>query len=206
MYSANTINTTEKLVCGDVYHVYNKAVGSELLFRTSLDYEYFLKKMSRFILPIANIYAYCLIPNHFHVLLKLKQSEEIPQLSKIDEERYPEFLLTTFGNFFNSYSKSYNKKYERHGRLFVQPFKRKSVEDDDYFIVLVNYIHRNPLHHGLVKHYGLWKYSSYSAYLIESPSQLSRKEVLDYFKSPTEFIDYHEENRVKPGMEALYLE
>ncbi len=57
---------------GETYHVYNKSVGGVLLFKSSNDYFYFLKKLERYILPIADIYAYCLIPNHFHFLLKIK--------------------------------------------------------------------------------------------------------------------------------------
>ena len=194
------------LVCGETFHIYNRAIGSELLFRTDDDYQYFLRKISRFILPIANIYAYCLIPNHFHLLLMIKEPDQIVGLAKLDEEDYSKYLSSIFGNFFNSYSKSYNKIYNRQGRLFIQPFKRKSVEEEDYFVILVNYIHRNPLHHGLVQHYEHWKYSSYSSYISNGPSKLDRKEVLDYFESLDTFVEYHEENKIKPGMDRFYLE
>ncbi len=206
MSYSKTINRKETLVCGHTYHVYNKAVGSELLFRTDQDYVFFLEKLSRFVLKIADIYAYCLIPNHFHILLKIKEPNEIPALLKINEDDYSSYLTNIFGNFFNSCSKSYNKTYQRQGRLFMQPFKRILVEDGDYFVVLVNYIHRNPLHHGLVRHFSDWKYSSYRTFLSNKNTQIDRKEVLNYFDSVADFIEYHEENKTKPGVDALFLE
>jgi len=200
------INRTETLVCGEVYHVYNKAVGSELLFKTDEDYEHFLKKIERFILPVANIYAYCLIPNHFHLMLRIKEPNDIPRLQRISEDEYSNFLLQVFGNFFNSYSKSFNKLYNRTGRLFFQPFKRIMVEDEDYFVLLVNYIHRNPIHHGLVKQLSDWKYSSYKTIISDKPTRLDRVEVLSFFDSIQDFFLFHEENKQKPGVEKFYCE
>jgi len=194
-------NRIATLECGETYHIYNKAVGNELLFRTSDDYEYFLEKLSRFVLKVANIYAYCLIPNHFHILIKIKEPNEIPALAKIYEEDYSSYLLKIFSNFFNSYSKSYNKIHQRHGRLFFQSFKRILVEDEDYLLVLINYIHRNPLHHGLVKQFSEWKYSSYMTFLSKKYTKVNRREVLNYFDSLSDFVKYHKENRTKPGMD-----
>ena len=93
------INRTETLVCGEVYHVYNKAVGSELLFKTDEDYEHFLKKIERFILPVANIYAYCLIPNYFHLMLRIKEPNDIPGLQRIGEDEYSNFLYKYSATF-----------------------------------------------------------------------------------------------------------
>lgn len=52
------------------YHIFNRAVGDELLFREDIDYTYFLNKIERFILPVADLISYCLIPNHFHLFIK----------------------------------------------------------------------------------------------------------------------------------------
>ena len=199
-------NRQERLICGETYHIYNKTVGGELLFRTDIDYGFFLKKMERFILPVAIIYAYCLLPNHFHIMLKIKEEQDILPLRKIDDEKHTEYITRTFGNFFQSYSKSVNKTYNRQGRLFLQPFKRIVVNDEDYFILLVNYIHRNPIHHGLVEVLNDWKYSSYRAYLSNKPTKIDRNEVLSFFGSLKEFVRFHEENKIKPGSEKYYLE
>ena len=206
MINKKTINRKETLICGEIYHIYNKVVGSELLFKTDADYKLFLQKLDRFTLPVANVYAYCLIPNHFHLMLKIKEPNEIPGLQKISEDEYSKHLTHVFGNFFNSYSKSFDKLYSRTGRLFFQPFKRIMVEDEDYFILLVNYIHRNPIHHGLVKQLSDWKYSSYKTIISNKPTKLDRIEVLSFFDSVQDFILFHEENKQKPGTENLYLE
>ena len=206
MNPLKTINRLETLVCGEVYHIYNKSVGNELLFKSAIDYEHFLSKMKRFILPIADIYTYCLIPNHFHFMLKIKEADKIPKLQRISEDVYSKYLLHVFGSFFNSYSKSYNKMHNRIGRLFFQPFKRIMVEDEDYFILLVNYIHRNPIHHGLVKQLSDWKYSSYNSIISNKSTQLDWEEVISFFGSVKDFIVFHEENKQQPGIEKFYLE
>ncbi len=201
-----SIDRQEKLICGETYHIYNKTVGSELLFKSDEDYKYFLKKLERFILPIAIIYTYCLIPNHFHLMLKIKETEKIPQLQRISDEEHSDYIIRTFGNFFQSYSKSFNKTYKRKGRLFIQPFKRILVDDEDYFVLLVNYIHRNPIHHGLVKELKDWRYSSFVTFLSVKPTNIDREEVLSFFNSLEEFIQFHEENKTKPGGEKYFLE
>ncbi len=191
------VNKEETLSCGETYHIYNRAVGDELLFKSEKDYEYFIKKLKRFIIPIANIFAYCLIPNHFHLLLKIKESDYISGLHNIEEKEYSKFITKVFGNFFNSYSKSYNKVHKRKGRLFIQPYKRIVVEDEYYFRILVNYIHRNPIHHGLVLNFSDWKYSSYSIILSNKTTFIDNEEVLSFFNSKEEFIEFHNENKVR---------
>ncbi len=199
-------NNEEPLVCGEVYHIYNKSVGNELLFKTDKDYEFFMKKLKRFILPISNLYAYCLIPNHFHFLLKIKEFEAIPDL--INDEKETEYLTQKFSSFFISYSRSFNNAHKRLGRLFLQPFKRKLVDDEDYYVYMVTYIHRNPIHHGLVSNYSDWKYSSYNLFLQETKNsiEIDKEEVLGYFYTLNDFIEFHRDNKIKPGIEDYFLE
>ncbi|MCF6169443.1 MAG: hypothetical protein L3J66_00510 [Bacteroidales bacterium] len=196
-------NQSEVLLFGETYHIYNKTVGNELMFKTENDYQYFLNKLTRFILPISNIYAYCLMPNHFHLLLGIKERNTISNLLPIENERS---ILRKFTNFFISYSKSFNKVHQRQGRLLLQSFKRILVEDGDYFTSLINYIHRNPIHHGMVTNYVDWKYSSYNAFLSDNKTSIDKTEVLAYFDSLEDFVTFHEENRIKPEAEKYYLE
>jgi len=197
------VNQSETLSFGETYHIYNKTVGNELMFKTENDYQYFLNKLTRFILPISNIYAYCLIPNHFHLLLGIKEMDTISNLLHIENENS---ILRKFTNFFISYSKSFNKAHRRQGRLLLQSFKRILVEDGDYFTSLINYIHRNPIHHGIVTNYMDWKYSSYNAFLSDYKTNIDKAEVLAYFDSLEDFVTFHEENKIKPGTEKYYLE
>jgi putative transposase len=203
---SKTTNKLEKLHCGSTYHIYNKAISHEKLFLISDDYFYFLKKLNRYILPVANIIAYCLIPNHFHLLVTIKDRENIPR-SLLKGKVNPDQLVSkSFSNLFNSYTKSFNIVHNRAGRLFLYLFKRILVENEDYFACLINYIHRNPVHHGIVKNYDDWKYSSYHAYLSELPTHINRKEGLSLFSSLDDFIRFHQENKSVQGIEKYYFE
>jgi len=71
---------------------------------------------------------------------------------------------------------------------------------------LINYIHRNPIHHGYIDDYSKWEYSSYNSCLSKKPTKINRKAVLSFFYSKQDFIKFHEENKTKPGMEEYYLE
>ena len=189
---------------GETYHVFNKSVGGVLLFKTSDDYFYFLKKTERYILPIADIYAYCLIPNHFHFLLKIKEFDK--QINNQKKEHDTQWLTKTFSNFFASYSRSCNNIYKRQGRLFLQAFKRIKVEDMGYFTELVAYIHRNPIHHGIVSDFSKWKYSSYNSYLSKKESNIDRQEVMSYFDSLEDFVEFHNNTKKEYEYRKYYLE
>ena len=195
----------ELLDFGEIYHIYNRAVGNELLFITKADYIFFLKKLDRFILPIANIYSYCLIPNHFHLLIKIKEAYDFPDKgNRTTENSSSKELNQPFSNLFNSYSKSFNKIHNRMGRLFIQPFKRIKVETDNYTRILINYIHRNPIHHGITKNFEDWKYSSYNACISDIGTKIDRQQVLSYFGSIKAFIKFHEENK-SPNDNKIYF-
>lgn len=201
------VNKEEKLDLGKFYHLYNKALGKELLFRNQHDYFFFLSKLKRFIIPVAEVYTYCLIPNHFHLLIKTRLEEDFSERIKTrSSESNRNLFHQSFSNFFNSYSKSYNKAHKRAGRLFLYPFKRILVDKEDYLLYLINYIHRNPIHHGLVKNFADWKYSSYNTILSNKSTKIERSNILQLFGSINDFIVFHEQNKTKSGMEKYYLE
>lgn len=182
------------------YHIYNRAVGNEKLFLSDNDYRQFLKKYGRYILPVADTYAYCLLPNHFHFLLRTKDENEIdlrkPNLTGRNRPvRFNSSDLTqSFSNFFNSYAKSFNKVHNRLGNLFNRPFKRIHVDSESYFTLLVYYIHRNAIHHGYVNSFADWEYSSYKAFVSDKMTQLKTGEVLTWFGGRNEFVNFHQEN------------
>jgi len=114
---------TNPLLPEHIYHIYNHANGNENLFREDENYGYFLQRYWEFIDPIAEIYAYCLMPNHFHLMVKIRREDEISEyfkLSKnlIDVEDLSGLISKQFSNLFNAYSKAFNKKYSRRGSLF----------------------------------------------------------------------------------------
>jgi len=129
--------------CGYIYHIYSHANGKDLLFVEDSNYQNFLDRLSKYISPVAEIYAYCLMPNHFHLLVRFKDLEN----NKVANEH--QYLMKPFSNFLNSYAKAYNKRYNRRGALFLDFLKRKRVQDEKYLLKLLHYIHNNPVHHGL---------------------------------------------------------
>lgn len=183
------MSNTESFEYGYVYHIYTHANGKDLIFREDENYKYFLSKLLKYIIPIAEIYGYCLMPNHFHLLMRFKNSD---QVSNEDEHKY---LMRQFSNLLNGYAKAYNKKYKRKGSLFLDFLKRKRVDDERYLIKLLHYIHNNPVNHGFVEGINDWKYSSYHSYIrLAKESKIERKEMMQYFDTIKDFVEYHKSN------------
>lgn len=194
------------LIPGYYYHIYNHSIGSEQVFREDKNYRFFLKKIKKYILPIADIYSYCLMPNHFHLLVKLKDEEELQllesfpkfeTLEKSDsdisqrEKLSSDYISKQYANLFSSYTQSYNKEYKRRGSLFIKNFKRKRIKDESYFLRVVNYIHFNPVNHGFVDRPADWEYSSYNAIISKSKTLVKRNEVLEWFGGLANFMYCH---------------
>ncbi|WP_265132472.1 transposase [Chryseobacterium oranimense] len=183
------MSNTENFEYEYVYHIYSHANGRDLIFREEENYKYFLDKLVKYIVPIAEIYAYCLMPNHFHLLVRFKSEDQIPNE---DEHKY---LMKQFSNLLNGYAKAYNKRYHRKGSLFLDYLKRKRVNDNTYLIKLFHYIHNNPVNHGFVEDIKDWKYSSYHSYInLAKESKIERTEMMQYFDTVNDFIEYHQSN------------
>ena len=159
---------------GKYYHIYNRGINSDILFKENDNYNYFLKLYDTHIEPIAETFAWCLMNNHFHFLIRVKEIEEINTKNRIQP-------FQSFSNLFNAYTKAFNKKYNRHGALFERPFRRKEVNYDTYFQNLIVYIHNNPVHHNICDHPLEYAWSSYISCLSNKPTKLKRKEVIDIF-------------------------
>ncbi len=180
---------------GETYHIFNHANGNENLFAEEKNYDFFLSKLATYILPVCDIYAYCLMPNHFHLMVKIKEENELCLLWK------KEFSITeleikvskSFSNLFSSYAQSFNKVYKRIGSLFIPSMKKELINDDDYFLKIVHYIHANPVHHGFRLRMEDWKHSSYKIFLSTAPTKLKRDFVLNEFNGIDQFILYHQQ-------------
>ena len=105
------MQTTQPLEYGKYYHIYNRGINSDILFKETGNYEHFLKLYDIHIEPMAETYAWCLMKNHFHFLIRIKEVEEI----KLEKNILPS---QSFSNLFNAYTKAFSKKYNRHGALF----------------------------------------------------------------------------------------
>ena len=160
------------------YHFYNRTINNEIAFQENENYLYFLDKYRKYIVPHVTTVAYCLLPTHFHFLIKI-QTNHIPTLTK------------NIGIFLSSYSKAINKSRQRHGSLFQQHSKAILVDDEKYLLTLVNYIHQNPIRAKLIKELESWPYSSYPDLSGKRNGTLPCREIVDsYFKSSDEFIAY----------------
>lgn len=187
-----------QFVSGEYYHIYNRGNSRQNIFRHSRDYERFMallflsNSIHSFNIKnlgvknpfdtdrekqLVNILAYCLMPNHFHILL-----------TPLEDINASAFML----KLGTGYSMFFNKKYNRTGSLFEGSFKSRHVHEDTYFRYLFAYIHLNPLKlidshwkdHGLrdrdeaLSHITSYRYSSLPEYLISrgEPSRKARKE------------------------------
>lgn len=176
------------------YHIYNHSNGNENLFLSDKNYQFFLKKYAEHIYPACQTYAYCLMPNHFHLLVKVRSEEEIKTLLSLKDEveLNDKFISKRFSNLFSSYTQAFNKMYERKGSLFLKNFKRKEVNNEAYFTKLIHYIHFNPVHHGFIKNIDAWEWSSFRAFTSKQKSLLERDEVLKWFSGEKEYLKFHQ--------------
>ena len=189
-------NYHELMIPGHYYHVFNRAVGNERLFRYHGNYFFFLQQFEKYIFPIAEVYCYCLLPNHFHFLIRIKPVEELRELrgfQSLPEYKISYRLSKQFSNLFNSYARSYNNMFERKGTLFTRAFKRLISTDNLYLTKLVYYIHANPVQHGYCKSIPHWYYSSYRKILYKSAGPLQRERVLDWFGGLRSFKMAHQQ-------------
>lgn len=197
----------EPLLPNHYYHIYNHAVGNENLFRKEDNYIYFLQKHTQYIHPIAQTFAYCLMPNHFHFLIKIRSLEEITEHYKalkgkqeheITNLNVADFNIQQFSNFFNAYAKAYNTVFDRKGSLFVDKVKRKLVYDEQYLTTLIVYIHKNPIHHGFCNEISRWNFSSYHSILSQSSTKIERNAVLNLFGGGELFVEAHQKEWIFP--------
>mgnify|MGYP001217530375 CR=1 FL=1 len=193
------------------YHIYNRGNNRENIFIEERNYEYFMALYAKYIDPVAETFAYCLLRNHFHVLLRVKSEVEIIETLMVSSDVKKTlkvscsqekplgsilgegFVSKQFSDFFNAYAKSINKAYNRTGSLFQHPFGRVMVTSDRQFWAAVRYIHQNPQKHKFVDDFRDWKWSSYGTMLSEKPTRLSRGAVMEWFGNRDEYLSLHAE-------------
>ena len=151
---------------GKYYHLFNRGNNRENIFFDEENFIFFLKQFKNYMLPCIDVFAYCLMPNHFHLFIRVN-----------DVSAFQKGIR----NFLISYSKAINKKYDRVGSLFQGRYKISEIISDSYYTRIVTYIHQNPLTANLVNDLRDYKYSSYPAYLSDKQTMLTRSEVLDWF-------------------------
>lgn len=188
------------------YHIFNQGNNKENIFYKQENYHYFLKKYDAYMSNYLETYAYCLLPDHFHILARVKNILlPLKTGTKIYKEA-TQIVSEAFRRFFTSYSKSINKQEDRNGSLFQKNFRRREVDNEAYFSYLIYYIHTNPLRHKIFNNFEEYPYSSYSRMLIDKPSKLQKQEVMNWFGSKDAFIKFHKSQQDCKSIKHLMIE
>ena len=195
-------NVLKEYQLGGYYHIYNRGVDKQDIFRGDLDYKTFLSYLKTYLSPeevnlqgeslqapsrkLKNYFGeitllcYCLMPNHFHLLVKQRSDHGI--------DHFMRSLSTKYVRYFNSH-------YHRLGPLFQGPYKAVRVTNENQFIYLSKYIHRNPV--SLVtykespRRLEEYKYSSYANYLLKfNQPWVESKEILSLFSRSVPSLTY----------------
>lgn len=183
-------------VNGQFYHIYNRGVEKRTTFENRSDKNRFLSSMIYYQLEgpkpkysnsikrkfsknsenkVVDIVCFCLMPNHFHILLK-----------QIKDNGITEFT----SKLTNSYTRYFNTKHDRVGPLFQGEFKAVLVESNEQLLHLSRYIHLNPLVAYLVKDLDLYEWSSYSEYRSGQPGICAKEDILAFFESPNKYSEF----------------
>ena len=176
---------------GQYYHIFNRGVNRTDIFIEDRNYVYFMQLFARYIEPVAETFAYCLLPNHFHFLVRIR-SDRLGLLNRVGLNPLSHREVSqAFNHWLSAYAKAINKAVGRTGSLFQHHFGRLPVTSDRYFLALIHYIHFNPQKHGLMNDFRGWPHSSYPSLLSEKPTRLERDVVLDWFGGPERLREFH---------------
>lgn len=179
----------EPFVAGNYYHIFNRGVNSENLFKEKRNYYYFLQQYQFYCADVLETYTYVLLKNHFHMLVYVKEAKAVPR--KDGRGMYTPDASKQLSHFFNSYAQSINKSCNRTGPLFESPFERKLINDNSYLTSVIYYCHYNPQLHGFVTDFKLWEFSSYHSMLNENETLLASSKVLSWFGGKSQFEQAH---------------
>jgi len=163
------------------YHVFNRS--NETVFYNRENYIFFLGKIREHILPYADVLSYCLMPNHFHIILTVKpDGVKFFKTKQIEEMQ---LLSRAIGTVLSSYTQALNKQLGRRGSLFAHKTKSKILNDakNDYALNCFMYVHQNPILAKLVDKIEDWEYSSFQDYIgCRKGTLINKKLALDIFQ------------------------
>lgn len=181
---------------GKYYHVYNRGNNKEKLFYCTEDYDIFIKKYHHYLGTHIDTYAYCLLPNHFHLLIRIHDDQ-------IESES---IVSNQFRKLFISYVKRVNSQKCRTGCLLTRNYRRVEICHESYLRNLILYIHNNPVKHGLVNNLIHYPYSSFNDYFLKKTSGSLQTEVLEWFDGWENFLEHHRTVDHDEGLNSLISE
>ncbi len=142
-----------RFVANEIYHIYNRGNNRNEIFFNKKNYSYFLNKLRDHFLVHFDLLAYCLMPNHFHLLALSKES--------IVNKK----AIASFALILSSYSQGINKQEKRTGSIFQKKTKAKSLGTNiSYLGACLRYIHQNPCKAKLADKFEDWEFSSFRDY------------------------------------------
>ena len=194
----------ERLEEGNYYHIYNRGINSQNIFQNQINYPYFLERFYEYTKEVFDTLAYCLLKNHYHFLVYVKENIIVPRKDGNGNIRLVAYKQ--LGHFLNAYAQSYNEVYKRTGSLFEKPFKRKPIESEEHLTSVVLYIHNNAAHHGFVQDFRKWPHSSFHDLIADTPTFLNRQKVMELFGGKEEFMRAHLDMCSFKGLEGWGLE
>ncbi len=155
---------------GKYYHVYNRAKNGDPLFENEEACRFFLKLYQAHVCPVAETYAYCLMHDHLHLLIRIR-----------DEAGGS--LYKPFAMLFNSYTKGYNRHNGREGRIFKFKLKRVEIRNPGYIREMIRCVNQDPWRHGVTENPAQYRFSSFRATLTNGPSMVAKEKVMECFAS-----------------------
>ncbi|MDX9696104.1 MAG: hypothetical protein RBT49_09960 [Bacteroidales bacterium] len=196
---------------GKYYHIYNRGNNYEDLFINEEDYLHFLFIYEIYISSIADTFAWCLMKNHFHFLVRIKEEKEIGFLNSeniksedasvkwktyfpdVQDKKFNKKPTPTnqFKHLFNAYTRWFNISHDRISSLFEKNFKRKVITNEKQLKNLIVYIHNNPVNHGFAESILEYPWTSYLELITQEPTILKRGQVLGYFDNVENFKFVH---------------
>jgi len=163
------------LVDGSVYHIINRGNGAQVVFHKNTDYEAFIDIMKEAKIQYSlNIFAYCLMPNHFHMVLMPHQAQNL--------SKWMQWLMT-------SHVRRYHRHYGTSGHVWQGRYKSFLIQKDSHLLTVLRYVEGNPLRSGLVKSAKDWLWSSYSESIGKRPRLLIDEIPIDLPKSWDNYVD-----------------
>lgn len=200
-----SVKVTTPILGGHYYHLFNRGINHQTVFFTPANYRFFLFQLNKFCADYIHFLAYCLLPNHFHLIVKIKDELKINGRIITGEDEVGKIASNQIRRLFISYVMAINIQENRSGGLFESKFKRIEIEDEEYYLrYAIFYTHFNPQKHGFDLNFRNYKYSSYHSILSSKPTKIDRDLVLEIFGGREEFVLYHQYNREE--QEAIVLE
>jgi len=166
---------------GKYYHIYNRGNNKDKIFYQPNDYSVFLRKYRQYMIPYVKTYAYCLLPNHFHFLIRIEE----------DKDQNNTSVSNQFRKLFICHARRINTLQGRKGCLMTRNFRRAEILDEKYLLNVVRYIHYNSVKHGCNRSFSNYAHSSFQDFIASKEPLIDRNQVLQWFGGWEAFMEYH---------------